>query len=56
MIRVYSSLDSHGRLRYLDATVRKSDKNIDKILRLVYNQCRKYAIMGVRYGIHNNGQ
>lgn len=29
-------------------------KFIDKLLSIVYNKCKKYAITGVRYGRSNN--
>jgi len=49
MTRLFSCLDRCTVLEYFVGCGLLSDKNIDKLLRFVYNQCRKCAIIGVRH-------
>lgn len=49
MTRVSRCLDRLNIIEYF-VFVSISDKNIDKLLRIAYNQCRKNAITGVGHG------
>jgi hypothetical protein len=55
MTRLCCGLDRLQKLGYFYGGRLKVDKRIDKVPVFVYNECRKYAITGVRYGEHNNG-
>lgn len=50
MTRLSRCLDRLNIIEYFVFFVSISDKNIDKLLRIAYNQCRKNAITGVGHG------
>lgn len=54
MTRMCGRLDRLEKFGYFYTGELKIDKKIDKLLGFVYNDCRKYAITGVRYGSLDN--